>query len=329
MLNTTNSENLFSSSNSKNFKTIFDIHKTNSYTTLQTTLQSYKMPITTDYNVFAQKYHKPFNSAMEGIIAHVQNQNTLIKELREENEFYKNGFIELCEEYEGDGEWSFEEVKCWINNLNEENEKLKNENEKIVEKYEKKLDTQFKEFCVEVEEMEKLKEENEKLKNEKEKIVEKTTQHLNMAETLYEGAVKENEKLEEEMEELERKYDNLVEKVGEDGYEFDTLEDKVDDLEEEVCNLNRNIRMDKSIIQNLILSLIATQNDDMEWKMKDKYDIAGVDIYEKYKNEMINELIKDMNNNDWNDDNNGVEIIYEDKNFRVVFNDTESEEEEK
>jgi len=266
LLNTTNSENLFSSSNSKNFKTIFDIHKTNSYTTLQTTLQSYKMPITTDYNVFAQNYHnKPLISGMDDILAHIQNQHTLIKELREENEFYKNGFIELCEEYEGDGEWSFEEVKCWINNLNEENEKLKNE----------------------------------------------------------------NEYLQEIMEELERKYDNLVEKVGEDGYEFDNLEDKVDDLEEEVCNLNRNIRMDKSIIQNLILSLIATQNDDMEWKMKDKYDIAGVDIYEKYKNEMINELIKDMNNNDWNDDNNGVEIIYEDKNFRVVFNDTESEEEEK
>ena len=261
MLNTTNSENLFSSSNSKNFKTIFDIHKTNSYTTLQTTLQSYKMPITTDYNVFAQNYHnKSLISGMDDVLAHIQNQHTLIKELREENE---------------------------------------------------------------------------KLKNEKEKIVEKTTQHLNMAETLYEGVVKENDKLkkedeelEEEMEQLERKYDNLVEKVGENGYEFDNLEEKYEDLEEEVCNLNRNIRMDKSIIQNLILSLIATKSDWFEWQMKDKYDITGVDIYEKYKNDMINELVKDMNDNDWNDDNNSLEIIYKDKNFEVVFHDTESEEEE-
>ena len=219
------------------------------------------MPMTTDYNVFAQNYHnKSLISGMDGVLAHIQNQHTLIKELREENE---------------------------------------------------------------------------KLKKENEKIVEKTTQHLNMAETLYDGVVKENEKLkkeneelEENMEELEQKYDTLVEKVGEDGYEFDNLEEKYEDLEEEVCNLNRNIRMDKSIIQNLILSLIATQSDCLEWEMKDKFDIAGVDIYEKYKNDMINELVKDMNNYDWNDDNNSLELIYEDKNFRVVCNESEEEEEE-
>jgi len=153
----------------------------------------------------------------------------------------------------------------------------------------------------------KLEEENAKLKKENEKIVEKTTQHLNMAETLYEGVAKENEKLKNENEELEEKYE---------------------DLEEEVCNLNRNIRMDKSIIQNLILSVIATQSDCLEWEMKDKFDIAGVDIYEKYKNDMINELVKDMNNYDWNDDNNSLELIYEDKNFRVVCNESEEEEEE-
>ena len=50
--------------------------------------------------------------------------------LKIENEFYKNGFIELCEEYEGDGEWSFAEVKYWIDNLNEENEALKIKNDK-------------------------------------------------------------------------------------------------------------------------------------------------------------------------------------------------------
>jgi len=266
LLNTTNTQNLFSSSNLKNFKTIFDIHKTNSYTTLQTTLQTYKMPITTDYNVFAQKYHKPFNSAMEGIISHVQNQNTLIKELREENE------------------------------------KLKNENEKIVE-------------------MEKFKEDKE-LYRKRNIEYKKQIEELRECIAFHGYITKEdNEKLKEENEELEEKYYNLVEKVAEDITEF----------EEEVCNLNRNIRMDKSIIQNLILSLIATQNNDLVWQMKDKYDIAGVDIYEKYKNDMINELVKDMNDNDWNDDNNNLEIVYEDETFEVVcsyFKESEEEEEE-
>ena len=108
--------------------------------------------------------------------------------------------------------------------------------------------------------------------------------------------------------------------------ENEKLKNENEKLEEKVCNLNTNIRMDKSIIQNLILSLIATQSDCLEWEMKDKFDIAGVDIYEKYKNDMINELVKDMNDNDWNDDNNSLELIYEDKNFRVVCNESEEEE---
>ena len=83
------------------------------------------MPITSDFNVFAERYHnKPLISGMDEIIAHIKKQEQQIKKLEEENEFYKNGFIELCEEYEGDGEWSFEEVKCWIDNLNEKNKEL-------------------------------------------------------------------------------------------------------------------------------------------------------------------------------------------------------------
>lgn len=79
------------------------------------------MPITSDFNVFAERYHnKPLISGMDEIIAHIKKQEQQIKKLEEENE-------------------------------------------KIVKKYEKKLDTQFEEFCVEVEEMEKLKEQNKDL----------------------------------------------------------------------------------------------------------------------------------------------------------------------
>ena len=60
-----------------------------------------------------------------------KKQSATIKELRAEIKFYKDGFAELCEEYEGDGEWSFAEVKFWIDKQNEEIKKLKEENDEL------------------------------------------------------------------------------------------------------------------------------------------------------------------------------------------------------
>ena len=60
--------------------------------------------------------------------------NDVSEHIQEEIKFYKYGFAELCEEYEGDGEWSFEEVKYWIDKQNEEIEELKKENKEQKEK---------------------------------------------------------------------------------------------------------------------------------------------------------------------------------------------------
>jgi hypothetical protein len=48
------------------------------------------MPTTTDFNVFAERYHnKPLISGMDEIIAHIKKQEQQIKKLNEENEKLK------------------------------------------------------------------------------------------------------------------------------------------------------------------------------------------------------------------------------------------------
>jgi hypothetical protein len=88
----------------------------------------------TDYKALYEKERKKKESYCKVI----KKQQQTIKELKEQNKFYKDGFAELCEEYEGDGEWSFAEVKFWIDKQNEEIEELKKENlglNKIMNKY--------------------------------------------------------------------------------------------------------------------------------------------------------------------------------------------------
>ncbi len=99
------------------------------------------------------------------IDVHQNEINKLKKQLQEEqerNSFYVHGFKELCEKYEGDGEWSFAEVELWIDNLEDEKAQKEAEEEEIIENYfanMKLRETTWKEWNTIEEENKKLKEE--------------------------------------------------------------------------------------------------------------------------------------------------------------------------
>ena len=80
-----------------------------------------------DYKALYEKLEKEnqkLNKKNKNYVKIIKSKQDKNKELEKQIEFYKNGFAELCEEYEGDGEWSFAEVKFWIDKQNEENESL-------------------------------------------------------------------------------------------------------------------------------------------------------------------------------------------------------------
>ena len=57
-----------------------------------------------------------------------------VKELEEYKNHQEKNFQELCDKYEGDGEWSFAEVNYWIESLKEEIEEVKKEGEEKLAK---------------------------------------------------------------------------------------------------------------------------------------------------------------------------------------------------
>jgi len=81
-----------------------------------------------------EKENQKLNKKNKNYVKIIKSKQDKNKELEKQIEFYKNGFAELCEEYEGDGEWSFAEVKFWIDKQNEENKELEKQIEKNQER---------------------------------------------------------------------------------------------------------------------------------------------------------------------------------------------------
>lgn len=137
------------------------------------------------------------------IDVHQNEINKLKKQLQEEqerNSFYVHGFKELCEKYEGDGEWSFAEVELWIDNLEDEKAQKEAEEEEIIENYfanMKLRETTWKEWNT-------IEEENKKLKEENKELNEEAEQNQQLFDTTFGELMKlkeENEKLKEQLDE--------------------------------------------------------------------------------------------------------------------------------
>lgn len=83
------------------------------------------MPITTDFNVFAERYHnKPLISGMDEIIAHIKKQEQQIKKLNEENEQLKHNNYCLRQDAKGYSPSEVQEYREEIEELKEQNKNL-------------------------------------------------------------------------------------------------------------------------------------------------------------------------------------------------------------
>ena len=206
--------------------------------------------------------------------------------LKIENEFYKNGFIELCEEYEGDGEWSFAEVKYWIDNLNEENEALKIKNDK-------QTSTDKMTFSISFTEEQSWYEENYEVENANEIKTEDLDEceYKNMRSTfdLFQKLKIENDKLKIENEELK-----------EQNKELELLQKDISrQLEYKEC-LNYTDWKDEWMEENLDINdvgnpsiKISNYQDDMEEDMVEYFNENKDDMMEDLKNEWLKVFMED------------------------------------
>lgn len=101
-------------------------------------------------------------------------------------------------------------------------------------------------------------------------------------------------------------------------------------LKEENNKLKCEVIYLKCIMKNMLLSLVATQNDDLEWKIRNDYGMNYSDEYIKYKNTLIKEQIEEMNDTDWNESEPSFESVLEYNNYDSImylhFNEDDKEE---
>ena len=108
--------------------------------------------------------------------------------------------------------------------------------------------------------------------------------------------------------------------------------DENNKLKEENNKLKCEVIYFKCIMKNMLLSLVATQNDDLEWNIRRDYGMNYSDEYNKYKNTLIKEQLEEMNDTDWNESEPSFESVLEYNNsdstevLYLHFNEDDKEE---
>lgn len=106
--------------------------------------------------------------------------------------------------------------------------------------------------------------------------------------------------------------------------------DKIDlekkEKEEEELNKVKceNIYL-KCMMKNMILSLVAQENHDLEWEIKRDYGMNYHDDYIRYKNRTLRELCEEMTETDFNEDGERSALEFDDNTIFYYFNDSEDE----
>tara|TARA_R110000744_G_scaffold341096_2_gene446395 strand:+ start:489 stop:899 length:411 start_codon:yes stop_codon:yes gene_type:complete len=104
--------------------------------------------------------------------------------------------------------------------------------------------------------------------------------------------------------------------------------------EEEQIDENNKLKCEviylKCMMKNMLLSLVATQNDDLEWKIKRDYGMNYSDEYNKYKDTLMKEQLEEMNDTDWNETEPSIKSVLEYNNSDSImylhFNEDDKEE---
>ena len=134
-------------------------------------------------------------------------------------------------------------------------------------------------------------------------------------------------KLKKEINEL--KEENKMIKIGTMSLVSD-LEAKIKEKEKNEKESNEykvDSIMKDNIIKNMLFTIISNDKDgDLEYKIKNDYTVAGIEIYNENVHKYYKKVVKEMNDTDWNEDNYMISLEYDNNyTFNSVFKDEEQE----
>ena len=106
--------------------------------------------------------------------------------------------------------------------------------------------------------------------------------------------------------------------------------------EEEQVDENNKLKTEiiylKCIMKNMILSVVCTHTDDLEWNVRRDYGMNYSDEYNTYKDTLMKEQIEELNDTDWNESEPSFKSVLEyeplDENIYLHFDDDDEERSE-
>jgi len=233
-------------------------------------------------------------AGFEDVMQHIRNQEKRIQDL--EKKIEKQNYI--------------------IERHNKANDDLMEINMEAKKIFQKRIDTLLsKKWELEAKEDEAkvVFKENRKYREEMDMIKQKCEEECEAAGIL-EVMQSRIEDAEKQVEEYKLKYEEQIEKTNE--------------TRKRANEQTHTLITQETIIKNLIQTLIVNdkQNDLVEDGIELITDWYLYGTGETYQN-ILDGVIDDMNENDWNEDENRTKIIYDGKRIRLELNDTSSEEE--
>ncbi len=244
----------------------------------------------------------------------------------------------------------FEDIVTFIKNQEHRNKTLKEENQKLKEEN-KKLEDKIREWTEEVVELREesegwedsynqLKQESEESYNEVKQELEKTKKYgvSVLSETLDQER-KNNEALRKELEETQ-KYAQDTPGIFHCGVSGRTLteddiylsvehgrliceaalEDEQQEQEKELIPLKRKVLIQDFIIKNMLYKLLC-DGEEAEIEIPKKWRVDGVDSFTLEYSDIMEEVCKEMDEDDWNDDGSNLTLDWHNDTLEVVLPD--------
>ncbi len=244
----------------------------------------------------------------------------------------------------------FEDIVTFIKNQEHRNKTLKEENQKLKEEN-KKLEDKIREWTEEVVELREesegwedsynqLKQESEESYNEVKQELEKTKKYgvSVLSETLDQER-KNIEALRKELEETQ-KYAQDTPGIFHCGVSGRTLteddiylsvehgrliceaalEDEQQEQEKELIPLKRKVLIQDFIIKNMLYKLLC-DGEEAEIEIPKMWRVDGVDSFTLEYSDIMKEVCKEMDDDDWNDDGSNLTLDWHNDTLEVVLPD--------
>ena len=166
---------------------------------------------------------------------------------------------------------------------------------------------------------------NKTLQEENKKLKEKVEEGVSVCEGAKESMeemFEEIKKLKEANEKLKEENGDLKSRLEDVNHTAEEWEDSYNEVKEELIPVNRKIFIQDYIIKNMLYKLLC-DGEEAEIEIPKKWRVDGVDSFTLEYSDIMKEVCKEMDEDDWNDDGSNLTLDWHNDTLEVVLSEEE------